>query len=302
MSSVEALQGRVDTVRRLLSLVRTMKALSAAGVRQCEEAVRSLAEYRRTLELGLGMAVGREAPEGAGRDRRRDGRLAAVVFGGDQGLCGRFNERVALHAARVVAVLEPEGGRRLVFCVGGRLAERLQDLGLPVAGSLPAPGSLAGITPLVHRLLVRLEAWREEGVERVVLVHHRHREGGLTGPVTVPFLPVDPARLPGARRRARPGRGLPLYTMDRQRLLAALVRQYLFVTLFRACAESLASEHAVRLLSLQGAERNIEGRLEELRGELRRLRQDLTTAEILDLNAGFQALADGDAGAPRVSR
>jgi len=51
----------------------------------------------------------------------------------------------------------------------------------------------------------------------------------------------------------------------------------------------------VRLLSLQGAERNIEGRLEELRGELWRLRQDLTTAEILDLNAGFLALADGEA-------
>jgi F-type H+-transporting ATPase subunit gamma len=55
--------------------------------------------------------------------------------------------------------------------------------------------------------------------------------------------------------------------------LRALVREYLFVSLFRACAESLASENASRLAAMQRAEKNIGELLEELNGSFHRLRQ-----------------------------
>jgi len=46
--------------------------------------------------------------------------------------------------------------------------------------------------------------------------------------------------------------------------LQAFIREYLFVLLFQACAESLASENASRLAAMQRAEKNIENILEEL--------------------------------------
>ena len=48
--------------------------------------------------------------------------------------------------------------------------------------------------------------------------------------------------------------------------LRALIREYLFVSLFRACAESLASENASRLAAMQRADKNINELLEELKG------------------------------------
>ncbi len=78
--------------------------------------------------------------------------------------------------------------------------------------------------------------------------------------------------------------------MDRNRLFSALIRQYVFVSLYRACVESMASENASRLTSMQAAEKNIEDRLEELNAQYRHERQSSITSELLDIISGFEAL------------
>ena len=78
--------------------------------------------------------------------------------------------------------------------------------------------------------------------------------------------------------------------MDREALFSALLRQHLFVTIYRALARSLASEHAMRLASMQSAETNIRDHLEEMNGTYRRMRQDSITLELLDATAGYEAM------------
>jgi F-type H+-transporting ATPase subunit gamma len=79
--------------------------------------------------------------------------------------------------------------------------------------------------------------------------------------------------------------------MPGKRLFVRFIRQYLFVSLYPGLAESLASENASRLASMQGAERNIEERLSELSSLFRRQRQISITGELLDIVSGFEALA-----------
>jgi F-type H+-transporting ATPase subunit gamma len=71
-----------------------------------------------------------------------------------------------------------------------------------------------------------------------------------------------------------------------------LIRQYLFAVLYRALAESLASENAARLASMQAAEKNIEERSDELTARYHRRRQNAITEELLDVTAGFEVLQD----------
>jgi F-type H+-transporting ATPase subunit gamma len=68
---------------------------------------------------------------------------------------------------------------------------------------------------------------------------------------------------------------------------SALIREYLFVSLFRVLAESLASENASRLASMQTAETNIEEQLSEPKKQFRQMRQRAITEELLDIVAGF---------------
>ena len=73
--------------------------------------------------------------------------------------------------------------------------------------------------------------------------------------------------------------------------LRALLREYLFVSLFRACAESLASENASRLAAMQRADKNIDELLENLNGKFHRLRQAGIDEELFDVISGFEALS-----------
>ena len=76
--------------------------------------------------------------------------------------------------------------------------------------------------------------------------------------------------------------------------LRALIREYLFVSLFRACAESLASENASRLAAMQRAEKNIDELLESLNRTFHRLRQSGIDEELFDVVSGFEALGGGE--------
>ena len=85
----------------------------------------------------------------------------------------------------------------------------------------------------------------------------------------------------------------------REQTLRALVREYLFVSLFRACAESLASENASRLAAMQRAEKNIDELLEDLNRTFHRLRQSGIDEELFDVVSGFEALAGSSSNPTR---
>ena len=88
-----------------------------------------------------------------------------------------------------------------------------------------------------------------------------------------------------------PIRGLPSTRKASHIASRLLVREYLFVSLFRACAESLASENASRLAAMQRADKNIDELLEELNRTFHRLRQSGIDEELFDVISGFEALS-----------
>jgi F-type H+-transporting ATPase subunit gamma len=88
-----------------------------------------------------------------------------------------------------------------------------------------------------------------------------------------------------------PGTPAGLTANDQEPTLRALIREYFFVSLFRACAESLASENASRLAAMQRAEKNIDELQEELNRTFHRLRQSSIDEELFDVFSGFEILA-----------
>jgi len=292
MESVERLQRRIDTLSELHTIVRTMKALSAVSIRQYEQSVQSLADYYRTVELGLHVALkDMESPSPPTHHPGQTQRLAAIVFGSDHGLCGRFNEDITAFALQRMetSVADPEGRRLLA--VGSRVAANLEQSGQFVEEDLLMPGSAARITATVQQVLLIIDEWRSQGdIRYVYLYYNRHLSSGGYHPTGVELLPVDLRRFQRLEEAPWPSRRLPTFTMDRRHLFAALLRQYFFVSIFRACAESQASEHASRLAAMQSAEKNLDEKLKEVITQFRRMRQEAITTELLDVVSGFEAV------------
>lgn len=287
----ESLRRKLDGAAELGSVVRTMKALAAASITQYERAVHSLDDYYRTVELGLVAwlhQAGAEIPSGEAA-RMRAGATGAVVFGSDQGLVGQFNEVLTDF---VVGTLRKMPGDKKMLAVGERVQGHLTDVAMAVTGNFPVPNSINAITPLVGRILIEIDAMRKRGeVAQIYLFHNRPKSGAVYEPVVQRLLPLDDAWRRGLSELSWPTGNLP-EVMDRgESTRQALIREYLFISLFRACAESLASENASRLAAMQRAEKNIDELLEDLHQTFHQLRQSAIDEELFDVISGFEALA-----------
>jgi F-type H+-transporting ATPase subunit gamma len=290
MASQEQLRRQLESLGELRTVVKTMKALSAVSIHQYEDAVDAVGAYYETIERGLHVVLANRAREQWPRETAEaPERAAAIVFGSDHGLCGRFNEDIARHATDQLGRYAVGRGRPTVLAVGEQAAAALEGAGQAPAERHALPGSAPAIADTVERLLIRIDRLREERrLQAVWLFYNCPTEARGYEPTSFTLLPVGRARFDEWRERPWPSRCLPVHHMPAARLLARLVRQYLFVSLYRACAQSQASEHASRLSAMQAAERNLDERLDDVTTAYRRARQSAITSELLDVVAGFE--------------
>ena len=283
--SIESLRRKIDGAAELGSVVRTMKALAASGITQFERAVHALDDYYRTVELGL-IACLREDGQRSEDNCGRNCATCAVIFGSDQGLVGQYNEDLVEFT---VAGLNGMAGSKHVLTVGERIQGALSDTELSPSGSFSVPNSIAAITQLVARVLIEIETLRERGkIDQVYLFHNKPKSGAVYNPVMQRLLPLDDTWREQFTGITWPTNNLP--EVIGNATLQALTREYLFISLFRACAEAMASENASRLAAMQRAEKNIDELLEELNQSYNRQRQSSIDEELFDVVSGFEAL------------
>ncbi len=292
MESLELLHKQLDGLNGLRSIVKTMKALSAASIRQYEQAVSALSAYYCTVERGLYVVLkDLQEPQAPNPYCAEAGRIAVIVFGSDHGLCGRFNEEITEYALEHIASSAEGPEQHLILAIGARVAASLEQAGEQVADKFLAPASALQITTTVQQILPRLDEWRQQsGAHKVYLFYNRRSGARGYRHTGFKLLPVNLQHFRHGEKAPWPSRSLPTYSMEREALLGRLLYQYLFVSIFRACAESQASEHASRLAAMQSAQRNLDERLDEVTMNFRRARQNAITSELLDVVAGFETI------------
>jgi F-type H+-transporting ATPase subunit gamma len=286
-----SLTRKINSAGDLQSVVRTMKAVAASSIGQYDQSVRALGDYYRTVELGLGACFRDSEPVSPvvkQTEPTDTGAIGAVVFGSDQGLVGQFNDVVADYAVKTLAALP---GKPEVWAVGERVQARLADAGLPVIGLFAVPNSVQAITPLIGQIQIESEARRAHGeYARLYIFHNRPKSGALYEPVSQRLLPLDAVWQQGLAKIPWPAKRMTEVMGTGTGTLRALIREYLFISLFRACAESLASENASRLAAMERADKNINELLEHLQSTFHRIRQAGIDEELFDVVAGFEAL------------
>jgi F-type H+-transporting ATPase subunit gamma len=151
--------------------------------------------------------------------------------------------------------------------------------------------------PQGHHLAGRADTHGERNVgsqgdiAELLLFYNRAAVGAVYAPVSQRLLPLDEVWRRKLAERPWPTGNLPEVMGGGAPILRALIREYLFVSRFRACAELLASENASRLAAMQRADKNIDELLDDLNGTFHRLRQSGIDAELFDVISGFEALS-----------
>lgn len=295
MSNTAAnIQRKINSASDLKGVVRTMKAVAASSISQYEHSVSALADYYRTVELGLSASLrGRDsgmlrlAPRlnQAAADNHA---IGAIVFGSDQGLVGQFNEDLADFAIHILGKLS---GKPKIWAIGERVQARIADSGMTIEKGFSVPTSVNGIADLVRQIQIESDTQGTSAINAVLYVfHNRPMSASLYQPVSLRLLPLDHHWYQRLVEIQWPTKMPPEFLCSTNTTIAALIREYVFISLYRACAESLASENASRLAAMQRAEKNIDELLDNFTRDFERVRQSSIDEELSDVLAGYELL------------
>lgn len=287
---LENVKHKAKGISKLESVVKTMKILSAANMAQYEQAISALATYAQVIELGLSVCFKDMAQnETADNEPQKDSKTTyLIVFGSDQGLVGQFNEVVNSFTNDFLSSLQ---GDVQLWVVGERIYTRLEESGAPLVKKYDVPTHTEIITQLVGQLLIDCQSYRpQETMSRLFVIHNQLKGAMNYEPVVTQILPLDREWQRSIASDKWPTKKLPEIMGLKDHTLGSLIKEFIFISLYKSCAHSLASENASRLASMQRAEKNIEELVDQMDHSVQQLRQKNIDEEIFDVISGSEDL------------
>lgn len=289
LSEIERHTGSMQELQRIIG---AMRAIASMRMQEAVRAVASVRAYGQRLAEAVhdALAIASEESHLVGGDPGRQSdawrgpagrtaRRALVLFASEHGFVGGFNQRL------IEAVESDLTATDALMIVGSRGAAFAAERGHSAAWAHPLATHLAGI-PETVRLLEEelLPRIAHDEIVRAEVIFSRH---GATGDLAIQHRRLFPVRL--AATRARRDRFVPLHDLPPTELLEKLTAEYMVAQLTEAATEALAAENAARFAAMESARDNVGRKLETLRFEASRARQEEVTTELLDLITGEQA-------------
>lgn len=287
------IERRVASMEELQRIVGAMRAIASMRMQEAVRALTSVRAYGDTLAEAIHAAleIASEATQLdhgdgirhvdatrglAGRRARR----IVVLFASEHGFVGGFNQRL-LEA--IESDLAPTDA---LMIVGSRGAAFTAERGHSAAWTHPLATRLAGVSETVRLLEEELlpRITRDE-IVRADVIFSRH---GGSGDLVIERRQLFPLQLAAARIKR--GGLAPLHDLPVPQLLEKLTAEYMAGQLTEAATEALAAENAARFAAMDAARDNIGRKLEGLRLDVSRARQEEVTTELLDLITGEQAV------------
>lgn len=297
LEQLETIKKRISSSQDLRTIVKNMKTLAAVYIRFFQQAVRAIEEYEESLFLGFRAFFASESFSASDRKfsstfRRRSEMPGVILIGSEQGMCGNFNEKLMEYLDRHTERMDNGAARPRVAAAGSRIHQPADESLYPVDEKFRLPTSPEQIAELVDRTILFIQTWRtEQQLDTIYIIHNTHSEENFHEPKGIRLFPMDRRLLKRWSEEPWNGKSIPLVTMNREKVLKKLIDQYLYAELFRAFVESMESENAARLASMEAAEKNIQDKLTELQNQYNVRRQQAITSELLDMVGGFEALS-----------
>lgn len=278
------LRRRIRSVKATEQITKAMKMVAAARLRRWQNRILEARPYAEELAQVLRRLAGRVAerkhPLLQVRPQRR---VALVVVTGDKGLCGAFNANVLREAAAIL-----ESGRFPeveITLVGRKGSEFFRHRGIPITSQyLELPGRLTpeGAFALARELQEKFAAGQ---VDAVYVLYNHFKSLIQQKVVLEQLLPIERERLGEGN-----GDAPMLFEPTPQAILHALLPKHVEFQLWRMLLDSVAAEHAARMVAMDSASKNAAEMIDRLTLTYNRVRQATITKELIEIVSGAAAL------------
>ena len=319
MPSLKEIKGRIASVNSTRKITSAMKMVASSKLHHAQVAIQNMLPYETMLEHILKSFLAAEAEAQTIYDQERPvRRVALVVFSSNSSLCGGFNANIIKMMTRTVEAYEQELGKGSVeiYPVGRKVAEKARKLGYDVKGEYAALVDHPNVRDCIDIAMELGEKFAKGEVDRVELIYHHFKSAGSQILTNKTFLPIDLEEelerdherdltsnvvtkkaqdyLKRKRKKVKNAQGEEVEPLndnfivepDMDTVLSQLIPKLAHLMLYTALLDSVASEHAARMVAMQTATDNADELLRQLNLQYNKSRQQAITNELLDIVGG----------------
>lgn len=294
MATLRELKGRIGSVASTEKITGAMKMISSAKMHKAEGVLRRLQPFRQCVQTVIGNLLSSDAAVSSPLTEQRDhiSRVAVVVFGSDDGLCGAYNVNIFKGLLETIAALRNELGQDLqieIVTVGKKMYSAIDKIcakdSYLTLSTMPGIDSKSDGESIKEFAKHFEERFLNGELDRVVLHYMHYYTAGKQRLVNDCFLPLSQETLSGNSNSKASSRPY-LFEPDAATIFGTVLPMYLLSMMQEAFADNRASEQAARVMAMQSANDNAQKLLEQLQLEYNKLRQQGITNELLDIVGG----------------
>jgi F-type H+-transporting ATPase subunit gamma len=318
MPSLKEIKGRIASVNSTRKITSAMKMVASSKLHHAQVAIQNMLPYETLLEHILKSFLAAEAEAQTVFDQERPvKRVALVVFSSNSSLCGGFNANVIKLLQRTVSAYTEELGQGSVeiYPIGRKVAEKARKLGYDVKGDFADLIDHPNVQKCIDIAMELGTKFADGEVDRVELIYHHFKSAGSQILTNKQFLPIDLEAELGRdherdltstittkkaqdylrknrrKKEVKEGEVVPLndnfiVEPDMDTVLTQLLPKMAHLMLYTALLDSVASEHAARMVAMQTATDNADELLRLLNLQYNKSRQQAITSELLDIVGG----------------
>ncbi|MBR2234988.1 MAG: F0F1 ATP synthase subunit gamma [Prevotella sp.] len=318
MPSLKEIKGRIASVNSTRKITSAMKMVASSKLHHAQVAIQNMLPYETMLEHILKSFLAAEAEAQTIYDQERPvKRVALVVFSSNSSLCGGFNANVIKEMTKAVDAITGElGGDSVeVYPVGRKVTEKARKLGYNVKCDLADLVDHPNVRQCIDLAMELGMRFAKGEIDKVQLIYHHFKSAGSQILTTKTFLPIDIETelerdherdlttnvvtkkaqdyLKKNRRQreqkedeTKPLNDNFIVEPDMDTVLAQLIPKLAHLMLYTALLDSVASEHAARMVAMQTATDNADELLRQLNLQYNKSRQQAITSELLDIVGG----------------
>lgn len=291
MASLKEVKNRIASVNSTRKITSAMKMVASSKLHRAQQAIGCMLPYEkglsRIMSSFLTAATGEiESPYASKREIKR---AAVVVFTSNSSLCGGFNSNIIREAEKKIQELEQRQIEvRQVYAFGRKGEETLSKhlrsaIDIKREGHLLEHPQYDAVVAVAEEIM---DAYVHEDIDMVVLLYHHFKNTASQQIITETYLPVSLEANSVDSNSTKKMNLDYIFEPDAKELLTEIVPKTLHLKLFAAMLDSLASEHAARVIAMQVATDNADELLRELTLKYNKTRQQAITTELLDIVGG----------------
>ena len=318
MPSLKEIKGRIASVNSTRKITSAMKMVASSKLHHAQMAIQNMLPYETMLEHILKSFLAAEAEAQTIYDQERPvKRVALVVYSSNSSLCGGFNSNVIKMMMNAVKILSEQLGAENVevYPIGRKVTEKARKLGYIVKGERNDMIDHPNAKQCIDLAMELGKRFADGEIDRVELIYHHFKSAGSQILTQKTFLPIDVESelvrdherdltsnvvtkkaqdylKKHARKRdmqedeAKPLNDNFIVEPDMDTVLSQLIPKLAHLMLYTALLDSVASEHAARMVAMQTATDNADELLRQLNLQYNKSRQQAITNELLDIVGG----------------